>query len=66
MLKIDGVHNTDFHVVKYVEDDHLLLAADEVRLIDTGPLWTTGGHPGLSRNFEYPGFAILSQAEADS
>jgi len=62
---LPGTHNTDWHMVKYVEDDHLLLAAQKVRLIDTDSLWTTDAHPGLSRTFEYPGFAIFEKDEDD-
>jgi hypothetical protein len=62
---IDEVHNTDYHMEKYVEDEHLLVAAQKVRLIDTGSLWTDKGHayPGLRRDFEYPGFSIFEQTE---
>ncbi|KAI4694106.1 uncharacterized protein J4E84_002686 [Alternaria hordeiaustralica] len=57
--------NTDYRMFKYVEDDHLLLAAQKVRLIDTNSLWTAETHPGLSRTFEYPGFAIFEKGEDD-
>jgi hypothetical protein len=62
---IDELHNTDYHTEKYVEDEHLLVAAQKVRLIDTGSLWTDEGHahPGLRRDFEYPGFSIFEQTE---
>jgi len=62
---LPGTQNTDFRMVKYVEDDHLLLAAQKVRLIDTNSLWTAETHPGLSRTFEYPGFAIFEKGEDD-
>jgi hypothetical protein len=49
--------------VKYEEDQHLVYAAQEVRLIDTK---SAGAHPTLSRNIEYPGFAIFeSNFEAE-
>jgi hypothetical protein len=52
-------------MAKYVEDDHLLLATQKVRLIDTDSLWTAETHPGLSRTFEHSGFAIFERGEDD-
>lgn len=62
---LQGTQNTDYRMVKYVDDDHLLLAAQKVRLIDTNSLWTAEAHPGLGRTFDYPGFAIFEKGGDD-
>lgn len=60
-----GAINSDIEMVKYVEDEHLLEAALEVRLIDTDFLWTSNRHPALRRDFEYPGFRIFEMEDDD-
>ncbi|KAI4649218.1 hypothetical protein J4E93_003532 [Alternaria ventricosa] len=62
-LAIEGTHNTDYHVVKYVSDEHVLDAAEDVCVIDTGMEWPAEGcaYPRLSRDFQYRGFIFFEQ-----
>ncbi|KAI4926819.1 uncharacterized protein J4E92_005979 [Alternaria infectoria] len=62
-LAIEGTHNTDYHVVKYVSDEHMLDAAQDVCVIDTEMEWPAEGcvYPRLSRDFRYGGFKIFEQ-----
>jgi len=57
--------NSDIEMIKYVKDEHLLEAALEVRLIDSGSLRTSDQHPALRRDFEYPGFRIFEMEDDD-
>jgi hypothetical protein len=52
----EGARNPEYDKVKYQEDQHLMIAAQEVHLIDTG---SAGDHPTLSRIFEYPDFGVF-------
>ncbi|KAI4910180.1 hypothetical protein J4E90_007611 [Alternaria incomplexa] len=62
-LAIEGTHNTDYHVVKYVSDEHVLDAAQDVCVIDIGTEWPADGcaYPRLSRDFRYYGFIFFEQ-----
>jgi hypothetical protein len=48
-------------MTKYEGDESMEGAADDVRLIDTGSLWTATDEPPRTMDFEYPGFAIFER-----
>jgi hypothetical protein len=54
--------NPEYDMAKYREDQHLINAAHEVRLINTE---SAGAHRRLSRTFEYPGFRIFEVESED-
>ena len=62
-LAIEGTHNMDYHVVKYVPDEHVLNAAEDMCVIDAGMEWPADGcaYPRLSRDFPYYGFIFFEQ-----
>jgi hypothetical protein len=46
-------------MTKYEGDGSMEGAADDVRLIDTGSLWTAVDEPPRTMDFEHSGFAIF-------
>jgi hypothetical protein len=50
-----------FLMQRYCGDDSFKAAAQEVRLIDIGPLWEQGLIPPKRKDFDYPGFTIFEQ-----